>query len=292
MKTKTTLGYAAGAAALMLGLSALTACSSGTSQESAVADDCTPIMEGVETVKPGKLTAAVAEYPPYVSQAGGEVTGVDGVIMQRIADELCLELNLEVQGWPAIYENTRNGAVDMAEGNIYLNKERLELYEVSVPVYRDEMFIVSKDGISSLEDMKGKKVGTVQGYLWVEDFQNALGKDNVQLYASEDAAYQDVANGRIEAAIMTSGGARQILEANNDTTLKNVKFESNDKIAASVEPPQSIVLAPKGNTEFIEAVNLVIEGMQEDGSLVKALTDNGFEETAAETDPTARDRVK
>lgn len=268
----------------LLATTLITSCSSGSGQATAVPEDCTPIVEGVEVVAEGKLTAAVPEYPPYISMAEGELTGVDGEVIKRIAQELCLEPAPRTQPFTAIYESTKNGSVDLTAGNSYLNKQRQETYEVSTPVYLDQMVIISKDGLSRIEEMEGKPVGTTQGYLWVGDFQNALGSSNVRLYGSEDATYQDVANGRIQAGILTHGAAKQLLETNNDTTLKIAPFEPTNKVEASVDNPRSVVLMPKGDKKMLEAVNAVLQEMREDGSLAQALEDNGFDPSAADTE--------
>lgn len=271
--------FAIGAAATLLVLSG---CSGNGSSSVEIAEDCVPIVEGVSTVSEGELTAAIAEYPPYVSLAGGELQGVDGELIKRISQELCLQPNANTQTTTAIYESVKNGTVDLTSGNHYLNEERQRVYEVSDPVYYDQMVVVSEDGLSSIEELEGLTVGTTQGYLWVGDFQNALGTNNVQLYGSEDATYQDVRNGRIEAGIFTHGAAQQLLESNNDTTLKIEPFEPTGLVEASVDNPTSVVLITKGNTELLEAVNAVLAEMRADGSLAQALEDNGFDPAAAD----------
>lgn len=276
------LAKGAAVAALLMGASAaLTGCSSTTTTAAAVPDDCTPIVEGVETAETGKLVAAVAEYPPYVSLAGGSLSGVDGEVIARVASELCLTPDARTGSFTANIESTKNGSADLSAGNWYINEERKSQFEVSDPVYVDQMVVVSKDGFSSLEDLQGSTVGTTQGYLWVEDFQSALGSDKVSLYATEDATYQDVKNGRIQAGIFTHGAAQQLLEANNDTTLKVEPFEANDAIGASVDLPLTAVLIHQGNTKLLEAVNAVVTEMREDGSLAEALEKNGLDPEAA-----------
>lgn len=260
----------------------LAACSAGTPTADAVSADCTPIVADVTTINEGKLTIQVPEYPPYVSLKGGTLSGVDGVLLTEVAKKLCLTPDAKTASFTALYESVRTGKADMTAGNTYINDERAELYEVSNPVYSDKMALLTTDGASTIESLQGNAVGTPQGYLWVKDLQNALGAENVKLYASEDAVYQDVRAGRIAAGVMTFGGASQAVKANSDTELKVVELEPDPRVQASVGAARTAALTPKGNTKLIEAVNLVIQQMHDDGSLKAALEEVGLPGSAAD----------
>ena len=62
---------------------ALTGCAGADSSSSAAgpSEDCTPVA-GIETVKPGVLTVALTNTPPYSFEQDSEMTGIDA----RIAD--------------------------------------------------------------------------------------------------------------------------------------------------------------------------------------------------------------
>ncbi|WP_432549094.1 substrate-binding periplasmic protein [Kineococcus arenarius] len=259
---------------------ALTACG-GSSAGSTVPEDCQPIVTGVETTESGSLTAAFQEYPPYISNKGGTVSGADGEVLKRVAAALCLEVEAKVTSPTAVVESVKNGSADLTLGNWYINEERAGLFELSKPVYADQMAIISPDGVTAISQLEGGTVGTVQGYLWVEDMQAALGAGDVRLYNSEDAVYQDVAAGRIDAGVTTFGGATQAKETNSGDEQIEV-MEPDERIAASVGTPRTAALIHKGNTGLREAVDAVIDEMHADGSLEKALTDNGLPASAAD----------
>ncbi len=272
----TTLGFTA------IGLLTLTACGGDNGGTTTVDEDCEPVVEGVETANEGQLTAAVAEYPPYVTGAGGDYAGVDGELLTEVASALCLEPNFETQSFTAIIEAVRNGNADLSAGNWYINEERQEQFEVSDPVYADQMAIVSEEGITSVDDLEGYSVGTTQGYLWVEDLQDVLGSSNVSLYETEQDIYQDVAVGRIEAGVITYGGGVHLLESNQDEETHLEVFEPDDRIEASVGSPESAVLIQPGNTTLLEGVNAVIQELHETGEIEDLLAEYGLPESAAE----------
>src|SRR5207253_2942694 len=113
----------------------LAACGT-TSSTSSVAATCTPVVANVKTETQGKLTAAVAEYPPYVSMKGGSLSGVDGEVIKRIAKDLCLDPDVKTQSFTAIIESVKNGTVDLSAGNWYINDDRKVQFAISDPVYQ------------------------------------------------------------------------------------------------------------------------------------------------------------
>ena len=259
----------------------LAACGTA-SNDTTVASGCTPVVSGVETATKGKLTMAVAEYPPYVSMKGGSLSGVDGEVLKRVAKDLCLEPEAKTSSFTAIIESVKNGSVDLSAGNWYINQERGQQFAVSDPVYLDKMALLTSSGGDTIDGVAGGTVGTVQGYLWVADLQKALGADNVKLYATEDAVYQDVKTGRAGAGVMTYGAALQLVESNGDSKLKVAELQPDERVQASVGAAQTAVLVNKNKTALRDAVNQIVERMREDGSLKKALEDNGLPGTASD----------
>jgi len=260
----------------------LAACGSTAGTANTVAADCKPVVSGVETATKGKLTAAVAEYPPYVSMKGGSLSGVDGEVLKRVAKDLCLEPDAKTSSFTAIIESVKNGSVDLTAGNWYINEERGQQFAISEPVYLDKMALLTSNGADTIDGVSGGTVGTPQGYLWVSDLQKTLGTDKVKLYATEDAVYQDVKSGRAGAGVMTYGAALQLVKNNNDNKLKVAELKPDERVQASVGAAQTAVLVNKGKTTLRDAVNQIVDKMREDGSLKKALEDNGLPGTAAD----------
>lgn len=260
---------------------ALVACG-GDDNQLAIPDNCEPVVEGVETAKDGKLTMAVAEYPPYVSNKDGKLSGVDGDVLTEVALRLCLQPDVSTQSFTAVIESVKNGNADLSAGNWYINDERQAQFEVSDPVYADQMAVISNDSLDSVDALQGKTVGTTQGYLWVSDMQKTFGKNNVKLYATEDAVYQDLKAGRIDAGVVTYGGATQLLTTYKDEDRGLEVLQPDDRIKDSVGTPRTAVLIHQGNTSLLEAVNTVVGDLRADGTLAEILADNGLPESAAE----------
>jgi len=262
------------AAALALSVAALSAC--GSSTPSTVAKGCKPIAQ-VKTVDKGVLTAAIAEFPPYIGAKDGKPTGVDGVLLTKTAAALCLDLKVNVTSFPAITSSLQQGTSDLSAGSWTINAERKSMFEVSAPVYKSLAALVSKSGISTVDGMKGKKIGTTTGYLWVSDLQKAIGGNSVKLYQSEQAVYDDLKAGRIDAGLFTEGAvAFYMAKDGNPSDLKLKVLEQDPRIQMTVNPPVTGVLIHKGDTDLLGAVNTVVKQYQSSGDLATHLKDAGI----------------
>ncbi|GAA2074368.1 amino acid ABC transporter substrate-binding protein [Aeromicrobium tamlense] len=259
----------------------LAACGSSDANGSSVPADCEPIAE-VKTLKEGKLTALVAEYPPFIYKDGNDVTGADGELLKRVAASLCLEPDIKQTSFTAIIEGLKSGRADISAGDWTLNAERKSMFQVSDPVYQDLQGVISPDGLDTVDDIMGKKIGTAAGYLVVPDMQKAFGKENVKLYQSDVEGYQDLKAGRIDAYLSGQGALAFLLSQNNDTTMKNVALQPDDRIPATVNPSVAVALVAKDNPDLRDAVNEVIAEYRSSGDLAKVLDESGVDPASAD----------
>ncbi|NKX51586.1 transporter substrate-binding domain-containing protein, partial [Arthrobacter deserti] len=98
---------------------------------------------------------------------------------KEIAALECLEVDWQEVTFAAGLQSLQSGRVDTSMGGIYRTAERAELLDLGGTPYRDGVALLCKEGYKSLEDLAGKKVGVIQGYLWNKDLQAALGNDAV-----------------------------------------------------------------------------------------------------------------
>src|SRR5690606_41227459 len=79
------------------------------------------------------------------------------------------------------------------------------------PLYIEPGSFISLDGAQTVDDLVGRRVGTIQGYNWVGDINDLLGGDLV-LYPSSVELKQDLEAGRLDVAIASSGTALEMYE--------------------------------------------------------------------------------
>ncbi|WP_430910027.1 substrate-binding periplasmic protein [Paenarthrobacter ureafaciens] len=260
---------ASAAAALALAAS-VSGCGGSTQATGAkVSADCKPASE-FGTIKKGNLTVAVYEAPPYVTFKGNELGGVDGDILMGFAEKECLSITTVSAAAAAVIPTVQGGRADIATGGWWRSKARADILDLTEPIYTDQMVLISKDGLNKVTDLKGKKVGTVNGNVWVDDAKNYLGGD-LQLYKAPVDLFQDLKTGRLDVGIDGFGEAHQ-----NSNGLKVEVLEPDSTIKASLEPPQTCLPVTKGNTALVAALNKYVDGLREDGSLEKIVTKNGF----------------
>ncbi|PWJ53873.1 amino acid ABC transporter substrate-binding protein, PAAT family [Quadrisphaera granulorum] len=259
---------------------ALAACGGGdSSSSSAASGDCKPA-HTFDTIDKGTLTVGVYDLPPFISTTGeGGMSGIDADLIREVAKLECLEVKPVNTSAAAMVPGVQNGRLDVGIGDWYRTKARAEIINLSDPLYLDDMAIVSKDGIDTVSGMEGKTVGTVDGYLWVEDLKKVLG-DNLKLYPSGVNMQQDLKAGRIEVGIDSYGSAVETLKG--DTTLKIEKAKPDSRVAASEQPAQTGFLLPKDNQAWVDAVNADIATLRENGTLAKVLTKNGLDASSAD----------
>ena len=250
---------------------------------SAFAADCTPAHKITQLVSPGKLTVAIYEYPPFAVTTGPVLGGVDGDILTAIAKTECLTLTPVVVDPAATIQYVISGKADIAGGDWYRTAEREKVLGLSYPTYLDQMGIYTKTGMSDIEDMKGKEVGTVSGFLWVTDLQKMLGT-GLHLYPNPVALAQDLEAGRVQVGVDSYGTGQYQQQKNGG--YKGIKIEvakPDPKVRASKEAAQATLLYTHGNTTLGEALDADIQAMHKDGSIGKFLASYGLAKSGADT---------
>ncbi len=260
---------AAAAAAL-----ALSACAGGAGEASgngasSPASDCTPAHEKLPTITAGTLTVAAYVSPPYTVDEGGKITGIDGEIITAIAGLECLQLDFQAVQGAALPSTVSSGRADVAIGGIYRNPEREEQFSLTDAMYLDQAALLSRDGIATVDGLKGKKLGVIQGYLWNEEFQATLGTDNVVIYQDSASLVGDIKNGRVDAGAFTSAEAS--LRAQEDGALKAAVLKPSPDVPSTQQPNDVVLFLAKGSTELTEAFNADIATLIADGSIADVL---------------------
>ena len=253
----------------------------GTMATMAHAQECTPA-HTFPTVEAGKLTVAIYEYPPFSTvTADGQIGGVDSDIVKAIAKADCLEIVPVSVDPAATIQYVVSGKADVAVGDWYRTEERARVMGLSWPTYLDQMGIYSKDGLSKIEDLLGKKVGTVSGFLWVTDLQALLGSD-LQLYPNPVALAQDLAAGRVEVGV-DSFGTGVFAQAKGGYEGIQIKVaEPDDRVQASIQAAQAAIIYSLDNPEFGAALDAGIQAMHASGELAEILKANGLDPSGAD----------
>ena len=262
------------ASALTLSLS-LSACGGASDANSSA---CTPKHADIQTVAPGKLTIGVIDIPPFSSYGSGTPTGIDIQIVKKIATDECLTPVYQQATYADAVQSISGGNIDLAVGTIDATEKRLKAVDFSASTYLDGMGIVSKSGATTVADLeKMNKVGTIDGYLWVEDLKKILG-DRLVTYPSSVELKADFDAGRLDADVDAYGV--QVLQFKDvqGVTVALSNEKPDPRVAAIKNAPEAAFPITKGNTSLKEALDAGIVAQREDGTIAKLLTDAGLSE--------------
>ena len=265
------------ASAVLAGGLLLTGSACSREAASTVAADCEPTAT-FPTVREGTLTVGQTEIPPFSYTDGGEPAGLDVDIVSEFAAENCLELEFQPVAYTAAVPSVQGGRIDLTLGDWYRTKARAEIVGLSAPLYLDELGIISKEGITDIQELKGKQVGTVDGYLWVEDLRALLGGE-LKTYPSSTELKQDIEAGRLEIGVDAYGTALYNFE---DSDYEITTAEPDEAVQATVQPAQTAFPYTKANTELGAALDATVAELHESGRMVELLEEHGLPASAAE----------
>ena len=271
------------AAVASIGLAAsLTLAGCGSSGGSDSADsDCTPKHEGVQTVEDGTLTVGVIDIPPFSSYNSGSPEGIDVNIVNSVAQAECLDVSWQQATYADAVQSISGGAIDLAIGTIDRTDARLKAVDFSSSIYLDGMGIASKSGAETVADLeKLNSVGTIDGYLWVDDLKGILG-DRLKTYPSSVELKADFDAGRLDAAVDAYGVQVPQFKDDSSVTVALANSKPDERVAAIVTAPQAAFPLTKGNESLNTAVSENIDELRGDGSIKGWLTEAGLSEDLA-----------
>lgn len=246
------------------------------------ADECKPLHQ-IKTVSPGEITVTSIVLPPFAFKGdNGAFEGVDADIINQFAKDNCLKVKHVVTDSGAAVQYVVAGRSDVSVGAWYRTSERAKVLGITDPVYLEQTAIYSRTGATKFDDLKGKKVGTVQGYLWVPELKKLYGSD-LSLYPNAVALAQDISSGRIDAAVNTFAiGVEAQKQGGLAKDIQIKVADADDRVKSSVYPAQTGFLYSKTNTELGAGLNEAIKAARDNGSLAKSLTKHDLSATAAE----------
>jgi polar amino acid transport system substrate-binding protein len=158
---------------------------------------------GLDTIDPGVLRVAAQSYMPYTAVKGDELVGLDGEIIQSIADKLGLKVEAQLSDFNGMLGNVQSHRVDITVGGVAWTAERQKEGLFTDPPYYSPpaMGVRSGKRYSTIEDLQGLRLGTVTGYVWVDSI-NAVPGAKLGAYPNANGVFDDLGSGRLDVGFL------------------------------------------------------------------------------------------
>ena len=178
-----------------------------------------------EVKEAGKLTVATSpDFPPFESLEGDKVVGIEVDILNLIAKELGVELEIIQMDFDSVLLGVQSAKYDCGMSGITANEDRKQNMLFTTPYYNAAQVIVVKEGsaIAGKADLTGKKV-SVQTGTTADEGCKAEGLD-VQAFAANADAKAALTTGKVDAWVVDNLTAVQMVEEGDGLVILSEKM--------------------------------------------------------------------
>lgn len=185
------------ALALVMALGLLAGCGGSNS------DNSTPSGDDASDAAKTKLVVATSpDFPPFESLEGGEVVGIEVDILNKIAEKMGMELDIQQMDFDSVIPGVQAGKFDVGMSGITVTDKRKENVDFSSVYFMAAQAIVvtADSGITGKADLEGKKV-SVQTGTTAEEYCMGNGYEVLAFTANNDAAAALTA-GKVDAWVV------------------------------------------------------------------------------------------
>lgn len=219
-----------------------------------------------EVKEAGKLTVATSpDFPPFESIEGGEVVGIEIDIMNLIAKELGVELEIVQMDFDSVLFGVQSAKYDCGMSGITANEDRKENMLFTTPYYNAAQVIVVKadSAIKGKADLTGKKV-SVQTGTTADEGCKAEGLE-VSAFAANADAKAALTTGKVDAWIVDNLTAIQMVEESDGLVILDEKM---------TEEPYAFAFA-FGSEDLVAEIDKALKTLIDNGTVESIFANYG-----------------
>ncbi|GAA3922036.1 ABC transporter substrate-binding protein [Litoribacillus peritrichatus] len=216
-----------------------------------------------------------ADKPPKIWLENQQPKGILVDILQYAEQRMAgYNYQIHLLPWKRAYQASLTGQ----QGIVGISKtnERLSLFNYSVPLYYDEIILVTAKNNSfafnKQEDLTGKRIGICRGCSFGEEYEKAKKFFTVVEDNDNNQRLRMLLKGRIDAAIINPGEHALNMIVDNDEFLSQHKdqFVVLEK-RLDLDPNYLAFSKNVDNQAFIEAFNQVIKSGYKRGDIQRII---------------------
>jgi len=237
-------------------------CGSSTKKESANSN-----ASAIDTIKSkGKLVVGTsADYPPYEfhSEVNGkdEIVGFDIEIAKQFAKDLGVELEIKDMAFDGLLVALQADKVDMIFAGMTPTDERKQNADFSDIYYQATHRFILRSGdetaITSMDDLKGKKIGVQKGSIQEGIAQANFDAANIKSLDKVTDLVLDLKNNKVDAVLAE-------LPVAQINCQKNTGIAIADKLEVK-DPDGGCAIAMKKNSPELQAeINKTIKKLTDE----------------------------
>jgi polar amino acid transport system substrate-binding protein len=189
----------------------------------------------------------------------GNIIGFEREVIEGVAKHIGRPATLVHNAWDGLIPGLARGNYDVIVNGLEITDERKKEINFSDPYFITyEQITVRKDEtrIQSLEDCRGKKVGTLKFSL-AQTILEKFGGIEIVTYEAEPTSYEDLMNGRTDAVLL-------------DAPLAIYNAKPNPALKLVGKPVGSILYGiglKKSDTALVAQINTALAEMAKNGEL-------------------------
>lgn len=227
------------------------------------------------TLKAGVVKVAIEAYAPYTSMQGSTMIGLDADILNAAAAKLGLKVEPVVTDFAGMLASVQSHRVDITIGGIAWTADRQKQGLFTDPPYYSPPAMAVQDGktFSTVADLQGKDMGTVEGYVWVKSIQAVPGA-KLHAYPDAPSVFNDLSSGRIAVGFLDPLIIIAAQKANPALKIQTEYLTPPTADEVTAHPAyqyfQSYMTGfyvPKQEPALEKAISQQIDAMYKDGSL-------------------------
>ncbi|WJE53170.1 ABC transporter substrate-binding protein [Bacillus cereus] len=201
-------------------------------------------------------------YKPFnFKENDGKLVGFDVEIGEALAKKMGMKPVPVTNPWETLIQGLKAKKYDVILGSMAITEERLKAVNFSNPYYHSgaQIFVAKKNNsISSVEDLKGKKVGVVKA----STFKALVEKqtDQITEYDSDITALMDLEPGRVDAVITDQMVGLRMIKEGKSNIKEAGKPLNLDEMGIAIR---------KDDKEMVKKVNKALDEIIKDGTYEK-----------------------
>ncbi|MBQ4641022.1 MAG: transporter substrate-binding domain-containing protein [Oscillospiraceae bacterium] len=216
--------------------------------------------------KAGKLTVATSpDFPPFESLEGGKVVGIEVDILELVAQELGVELEIVQMDFDSVLVGIQTAKYDCGMSGITANEDRKKNMLFTDPYYNAAQVIVVKEGssITGKADLADKTVSVQTGTTAETGCQDE--KIKYQAYNANADAMSALTTGKVDAWVVDNLTAIQMTADAEGLVI----LEEN-----MTEEPYAFAFA-FGSEDLVAEISKIVNKLIEDGTVQKIFDNYG-----------------